>query len=124
MIIAVDFDGTLHRSEFPKIGKPEPYAAECLRKLKADGHFLIIWTCRTGNYLTDAVNWLMENDIPFHRINDQCPEVGKLYSDLPRKIYAHIYIDDKQIGGLPCWDQIYEEVRLADINRRVRSENR
>ena len=46
MIIAVDFDKTLHLGEWPNIGIPAPYAVEVMQKLKADGHYLIIWTCR------------------------------------------------------------------------------
>ena len=34
MIIAVDFDGTLHCGEYPEVGVPAPYAIEKMRKLK------------------------------------------------------------------------------------------
>ncbi len=33
MIVAVDFDGTLHLGQYPGIGDPAPYAAEMMRKL-------------------------------------------------------------------------------------------
>ena len=114
MIIAVDFDGTLHTGKWPEIGAPQPYAVEVMKKLKADGHYLIIWTCRCDNKLMDAINWLVENDIPFSRINDNHPDGKTLYGNDSRKVYAHLYIDDKQVGGLPMWEDIYEEVCLME----------
>ena len=48
MILAVDFDGTIARSSFPDILGEQPYAGEVLRKLHERGHYIIIWTCRSG----------------------------------------------------------------------------
>jgi len=60
MIIAVDFDGTLSMGPYPEIGNPKPYAVEMMNKLKDDGHYIILWTCRRGERLEDALNWLLE----------------------------------------------------------------
>ncbi|CCZ10492.1 putative uncharacterized protein [Odoribacter sp. CAG:788] len=108
MIIAVDFDGTLHTGQWPTIGATTPYAVEVMNKLKADGHYLVIWTCRAGDQLTEAINWLQEKGIPFNRINDNHPESVAKYGGNARKVYADLYIDDKQVGGLPPWRDIYE----------------
>ena len=59
MIIAVDFDGTLSMGPYPEIGNPKPYAVEMMNKLKDDGHYIILWTCRRGERLEDALNWLL-----------------------------------------------------------------
>ena len=48
--------------------------------------------------------------IPFDRINAHEPQNLARYGDDPRKIYAHCYIDDKQVGGLPTWPEIYEYI--------------
>ena len=48
MIIAVDFDGTLHTGEWPSIGEPMPYAADTMRRLKAGGHRPVRWRCSKG----------------------------------------------------------------------------
>lgn len=64
MIIAVDFDGTLSMGPYPEIGNPKPYAVEMMNKLKDDGHYIILWTCRRGERLEDALNWLLEQGIP------------------------------------------------------------
>lgn len=110
MIIAVDFDGTLSMGPYPEIGNPKPYAVEMMNKLKNDGHYIILWTCRRGERLEDALNWLLEQGIPFDRINAHEPQNLARYGDDPRKIYAHCYIDDKQVGGLPTWPEIYEYI--------------
>ena len=108
MIIAVDFDGTLHMGQFPEIGIPMPYAIQMMRKLKEDGHYIIINTCRSNGNALDAVNWLLEKGIPFDAINaNHAGNVAKYKNDT-RKIYAHCYVDDKQVGGLPTWPEIYE----------------
>ena len=111
MIIAIDFDGTLHTGKWPGIGSPAPYAVEVMRQLKADGHRLVIWTCREGDQQTDMINWLLEHDIPFDRVNDNFPDQTQMYKSNSRKVYAHLYIEDKQVGGLPMWEEIYEFVR-------------
>lgn len=110
MIIAVDFDGTLSMGPYPEIGNPKPYAVEMMNKLKDDGHYIILWTCRRGERLEAALNWLLEQGIPFDRINAHEPQNLARYGDDPRKIYAHCYIDDKQVGGLPTWPEIYEYI--------------
>ncbi|MDR0937969.1 MAG: HAD hydrolase family protein [Mediterranea sp.] len=114
MIIAIDFDGTLHKGEWPSIGEPSDGAVEAMRKLRDDGHYLIINTCREGTHQTEMVNWLRERQIPFHRVNDNAPDhVGK-YGGNCRKIYAHLYVDDRQVGGLPAWDEILEYARVRE----------
>lgn len=114
MIIAVDFDGTLCEMKYPEIGTIKPYARDVMKKLKEDGHYIIIWTCRTKQHLIEAVNWLLANDIPFDRINDHNPDNAAKYGDAGQKVYAHLYIDDKQIYGLPTWPEIYDFVRNTE----------
>lgn len=103
MIIAVDFDGTLCQSKYPELGAPMTGAVESMQRLAGEGHYLIIHSCRTGERLKDAINWLLEHRIPFHRVNDHCPANLALYGDGGQKIYADVYIDDKNLGGFPGW---------------------
>jgi len=110
MIIAVDFDGTLHTGTYPNIGEPRPGAEEYMKKLKDDGHYLILWTCREGDLLLEAINWCLSQNIPFDRVNDHEPENKAKYGGTTRKIYADLYVDDKQIGGLPTWEEIYKYI--------------
>lgn len=122
MIIAIDFDGTLHSGKWPQIGAPTPYAIEMMKKLKEDGHYLIIWTCREGERQTEMVNWLLEKEVPFDRVNEHESSSVKQYGYASRKVYAHLYIDDKKVGGLPRWDEIYEEVCLLEANYKANKE--
>lgn len=110
MILAVDFDGTLHCGIYPAIGVPVPYAIKKMRKLKEDGHYLIINTCRCDEHLIAAINWLLEKGIPFDRVNDNHPDGVKLHNSNSRKVFADVYVDDRQVGGLPTWPQIYDYI--------------
>lgn len=116
MIIAVDFDGTLHDGEFPNIGEPLEEAVNVMKNLHLNGHYLILWTCRCGDKLTEAINWLLDNDIPFDRVNEHEPSNLAKYESNARKVYAHVYIDDRQVGGLPHWKNIYKYI--TDVERR------
>jgi hypothetical protein len=60
------------------------------------------------------VNWLLEKSIPFDRINNHHPGSVGSYGYNSRKVYAHLYVDDKQVGGLPTWNEIYEFVRQKE----------
>jgi hypothetical protein len=103
MIIAIDFDGTSSRGKYPAIDGLQPYAAETLNALCDAGHYIIINTCRSGEQLVDAINFMLKEGIRFHRVNDNHPDQTAMYNNNSRKIYAHVYIDDKNLGGFPGW---------------------
>jgi hydroxymethylpyrimidine pyrophosphatase-like HAD family hydrolase len=105
-IIAVDFDGTIVKPE----ENPEqltdfvlqPQAKEVLQW--AWNHFyLILWTCREGVPLLNALNFLKKNDIKFHAINKNAPFVDFQTS---QKIFADQYLDDRAGIGIISWPGI------------------
>lgn len=105
-IIAVDFDGTIVEDKYPAIGKPMIFAFETLTMLQKDGHRLILWTYRDGPLLEEAVEFCKKHQITFYAVNKNYPE--EEYTDkTPRKIKADIFIDDRNIGGLVGWGEIY-----------------
>ena len=106
MIIAVDFDGTIVKHKYPVIGKEIPFAIETLRLLQEKGHKLILWTYRHGKELEKAVDFCEKRGLIFHAINNnfEGEEFDNSYS---RKIYADIYIDDRNLMGIPEWKTIY-----------------
>ena len=107
LVIAVDFDGTIVEDAYPKIGKPRIFAFETMKRLQKDGHRLILWTYRSGNKLDDAVEFCKENGITFYAINQRFPE--EVYDNsVSRKIYADIYIDDRNIGGVLGWGEVFQ----------------
>ena len=111
MIIAVDFDGTIVTHDYPRIGKPIPFAIETLKKLQADGHQLILWSVREGELLQEAVDYCQQKGLEFYAVNASFPEERQLSTaDTPRKIIADIYIDDRNLGGLPDWGVIYQMI--------------
>lgn len=124
MIIAIDFDGTIHNGVWPAIGEPLPGAKEAINNLRAEGHYIIIWTCREGVQQTEMVNWLLARGIGFDRVNDHNPAQVSLYKNNSRKVYAHVYIDDKNIGGLPSWGEIALLIRRQEeeYQAKVKSE--
>ena len=115
MIIAVDFDGTIVEHKYPKIGKEIPFAVETLKRLQAERHTLILWTVREGELLKEAVEWCRERGLEFYAVNSNHPEAYYEGEDdnarlSPRKLKADLFIDDRNLGGLPDWGVIYSIV--------------
>ena len=104
--IAVDFDGTIVDDKYPKIGKPKIFAFETLKKLQDNGHRLIIWTVRSGRALDEAVAFCEDNGIIFYAVNKSYPE-EEYDNKHSRKVNADLFIDDRNIGGLVEWGEIY-----------------
>ena len=108
-IIAVDFDGTLVENAYPKIGKPITFAFATLKKLQAEGHRLILWTYRDGKSLQEAVDFCKKKGIEFYAVNKSYPE--EIFDEkISRKIHADIFIDDRNVGGLLSWTEIYTQI--------------
>ena len=113
MKIAVDFDGTIVEHRYPEIGKIRPFAFETLKMLQNKGHELILWTYRAGIYLDDAVEFCRQNGIEFYATNANYPE--EIFDDTKsRKINCDYYIDDRNIGGLPSWGEIFHLLHPDD----------
>lgn len=108
MTIAVDFDGTIVSHEYPKIGKEIPFATQTLKMLINDGHKLILWTVREGKLLDEATQWCHEHGIDFYAVNKDYPEEEKENNNhFSRKLKVDMWIDDRNVGGLPDWGTIY-----------------
>lgn len=93
-VIAVDFDGTLCANNYPKIGIANNKVIEELIELQKNGHKLILWTCREGSLLDEAVLFCAEHGLCFDAVNNNIPERIEMYGTNPRKIGADLYIDD------------------------------
>lgn len=115
MIIAIDFDGTICQNEYPEIGDPIPLAIESIKELKERGHDLILWTCRQGELLDDAVKWCKEHGIPFDLVNEHEPNNLRAFGGVAgNKVFANIYIDDRNLGGFPGWERAMELIKEAE----------
>ncbi len=114
MIIAVDFDGTIVEHAYPKIGKPIPFAIDVLKRLQSECHHqLILWTIREGDLLQEAIDYCAKQGLEFYAVNKNYPE-EELAEGQSRKVNAEIFIDDRNIGGLPDWGKIYRMVKFGE----------
>jgi len=114
LIIAVDFDGTIVEDAYPRIGKPQMFAFETLKKLQEHGHRLILWTYRCEDKLDEAVKFCEDNGIKFYAVNKSFPE--EEYTDnISRKINADLFIDDRNIGGFYGWGEVYQLLTNSDV---------
>lgn len=110
MIIAVDFDGTIVTHEYPRIGKDIPFAIDTLKKLQEEHHLqLILWTVREGAELAEAVEYCRKRGLEFYAVNSNYPEETPEHRE-PRKLKADLFIDDRNLGGLPDWGVIYQMI--------------
>ena len=112
MTIAVDFDGTIVEHKYPKIGKELPFAIDTLKTLAEEGHKLILWTSRDGELLEEALKFCRDRGLEFYAVNSNYPP-GALFTNKAGKsckVVADVYIDDRNIGGLPDWGQIYQMI--------------
>jgi len=123
MTIAVDFDGTIVEHRYPEIGKELPFATQTLRMLIEDRHKLILWSVREGKLLEDAVEWCRQRGVEFYAVNKDFPEedLSKNQS-FSRKLKADVWIDDRNIGGLPDWGTIYQMITEKKSYEQVLTE--
>ena len=126
MIIAVDFDGTIVEDRYPAVGPFPPRRGGGAARLRREGYVLVLWTCRTGRSLAEAVKACAEAGIRFEAVNSnlRCRVVAHGGSD-PRKVGADLYIDDRGLAPLPPWEEVYALVherlptREDEIDRAI-----
>lgn len=111
MTIAIDFDGTIVEHRYPQIGPEIPFATDTLKMLMQDRHRLILWTVREGKLLEEAVEWCRQRGVEFYAVNQDYPEEEKGDRGFSRKLKADLFIDDRNLGGLPDWGDIYRMIR-------------
>ena len=92
------FDGTLCESVFPDIGKPNMALIKHLIKRRKQGNKLILWTCRVGDRLIEAVEWCKQFGLEFDTVNENLPEMIEHWGNETRKVFADVYIDDKAVN--------------------------
>ncbi|MDY5657328.1 MAG: hypothetical protein SPF39_09365 [Prevotella sp.] len=125
MTIAVDFDGTIVTHEYPAIGVERPFAIDTLKMLIRDQHKLILWSVREGKLLDEAVEWCRERGVEFYAVNRDYPEeTTKNNPHFSRKLKVDLFIDDRNVGGLPDWGTIYRMVNERKGWEELAAENK
>jgi len=79
--ILLDFDGSCAPFSWPKKpGPPYPGLVEALKRLKAEGFHIVIFTARMWKgwgpayrqkQITEMLDWLAENKIPFDEVTNE-----------------------------------------------------
>lgn len=123
MVIAVDFDGTIVKHRYPRIGEEVPFAIDTLKLLQQDQHRLILWSVREGELLDEAVEWCKNRGLEFYAINKDYPEEQKVHQGFSRKLKADLFIDDRNLGGLPDWGLIYKMIKEKKTFAEIYSSN-
>ena len=128
MVVAVDFDGTIVEHRYPSIGREIPFAIDTLKKLSFERHKLILWSVREGKLLDEAVAFCRERGLEFYAVNRDYPEEEENQNNhFSRKLKADVFIDDRNLGGLPDWGIIYEMINrkltYEDLIRRYEYES-
>ena len=126
MTIAVDFDDTIVEHKYPEIGAEIPFSIDTLKMLINDRHRLILWSVREGVLLEEAVEYCRKRGIEFYAVNKDYPEEKTTDRNFSRKLKVDMFIDDRNLGGLPDWGSIYrminEKKSYADILREEMAE--
>ncbi len=91
MIIAVDFDGTLQLAD----GSANVGLITRLNSAQRQGVIVILWSCRAGKRLQDALLFLAHHGFRPNYVNQNAPQTIRQLGYDPRKVLADIYIDDK-----------------------------
>ena len=99
-VYAVDFqfDGTLCESVWPGIGAPNIALINHLINRRLQGNKIILWTCREGERLQEAVEWCKRYGLRFDAVNSNIPEMIEWYGKDTRKIGYDVLIDDKAVN--------------------------
>lgn len=95
--IAIDFDGCLCEPAWPNIGEPHWNVIQYAKEEQGKGAGLILWTCRVGDRLKEAVDACAGWGLIFDAVNDNLPERIAAYGANPRKVNADEYWDDKAV---------------------------
>ena len=126
MTIAIDFDGTIVEHSYPEIGPEIPFAIDTLKMLINDRHRLILWSVREGVLLEEAVEYCRKRGVEFYAVNKDYPEEKTTDRNFSRKLKVDMFIDDRNLGGIPDWGTIYRMIKekksYADIVKEEMAE--
>lgn len=103
-VIAIDFDGTLCENKYPEIGLPRWGVIFKALSEQENGAALILWTCRTGKELDDAVAACAKWGLTFDAVNKNLPSWVATWKNDPRKVGATEYWDDRAKSTIDAKD--------------------
>lgn len=115
--IAIDFDGCLCDNAYPAIGAPHWGVIARAKMEQEAGAGLILWTCREGQLLQEAVAACESWGLHFDAINESLPSWIAAFNNAPRKVGASEYWDDRAVpmGGEQEVNQVIEAIGLPAV---------
>lgn len=96
--IAIDFDGTLFKTRWPEILSPNRGVIDRALEEQRNGAQLILWTCREGKLLEDALAACEREGLRFDAVNDSPEDWKRIWGTSPRKVGATEYWDDRAVN--------------------------
>ncbi len=130
-IVGVDFDGTIFGDEFPDTGPPNMAVINKIKEFQKHKCEIVLWTCREGDFLLDAVEKCKNIGIEFDAINENSPsqvahmkEMQELHGQksygefAKRKIYANVYVDDRSPGSIDFFLRINVAATVEQFRKR------
>lgn len=112
-IAAVDFDGLLVENKFPEIGKIRQDMFDAVKRLQERGWKIILWSCRTDDMLSEAIAFCTNHGLVPDAVNENIKEVQEYFGGDTRKVFANIYIDDRNAQ----YDSFFDEFNLIPPER-------
>lgn len=111
--IAIDFDGCLCDEAYPEIGAPHWDIIAKAKQEHENGTGLILWTCREGKYLQDALDACESWGLHFDAVNESLPSW-----------IEHFGVRSRKVGANEYWDDKAKVIRTADVtgNRKEKME--
>jgi hypothetical protein len=104
-VLAVDCDGTLlEYKKPPEFGQPHPGIIDEIRKVKAAGWHIVIWTCRNDSL--QLRKHLEKHGVPFDFVN----EYPYWPPDGSAKISAEVYLDDRAMAYCGSAEGLAEKI--------------
>lgn len=107
-IAAVDFDGLLVENRFPEIGKIRQPIFNAVKRLQERGWKIVLWSCRTDDMLSEAIAFCTNHGLVPDAVNENIKEVQEYFGGDTRKVFANIYIDDRNAQ----YDSFFDEFNL------------
>ena len=117
--IAIDYDGCIAINSWPGIGEPNWEAINRAKEEQAKGAKLILWTCREGHKLEEALKASQEWGLSFDAVNDNLPELKEEWGNNPRKIAAAEYWDDRAVRMPTPWISVKDKLPKYIANKVI-----
>ena len=113
--IAIDYDGCIAINSWPGVGEPNWEVINRAKDEQANGAKLILWTCREGHKLEEALDACGKWGLRFDAVNDNLQELKEEWGNNPRKLAAAEYWDDRAVRMPPpqrATLSIYDKMEL------------